>query len=238
MEKEEILLTNDYFQNICRLIHCPEGMIQSQNGCNYFALKWFAPLVMIQVKLVPKFGTVLEVSELLSLGDSDRQKPLKWLKVPCRKVGISCIELFYSTSDDTKIHKEQNGEAVKKVTSLMARVWRNIDYNTGMNPSVTIPIYHKCATDTWQAKLRRKIYTFEAYFDRYSPYIQDGMRRKMKWPQQGDTNDFEWRVAPALYKKIAEGPSKAVNFKNKGIVLRKPYFCDQVIIPNTLMSKT
>jgi hypothetical protein len=215
---------------MCQPIYCPEGMFRTPNGCTYFALKWFAPWAMIQIKLLPKTGTMLAETDLLLLGHEERRRPLMWLKVPCRKVRISSVELFYSTSMNTINHKANGSETSKYVTSLIARVWKSFDYFTGMDPSVIIPLFHKCATGVWEAKLWNKIYRFDSYFDKYNVYIQDGQTRKTKWPPDGKSTFTEAPADNALYTKLAEGPTSVSDFKYVGINLKKPYFCNQVMV--------
>jgi hypothetical protein len=226
-EKQNIYCTY-IFKDICRTIYCPEGMIQTPNGCIYFALKWFVPWVMVQIKLLPKISTLLEEATLMLLGHEERQRPLMWLKIPCRRAGISIIELFYATSENTINQNENGNKTGKYVISLIARVWKSFDYYTGMDPTIMIPLFHKCATGIWEAKLSDKVYRFDSYFDKYNIYIQDGLARKTKWPLEGKSSDIEAYPASSLYTKVAEGPGRISDLRYTVINLKKPYFCNQV----------
>lgn len=193
-------------------------MIKGKNGCKYFASKWFIPIITIKLSLQPFPANRLSISTLLSLGNKERERPFTWLRIPCKQVKISALQIAYLAVPSHT--NKYVGNTKDIVSSLKVIMFKTVDMHKGINPSVVVPLYRRCLDEKWKADIDNHTFHFEASMYKYNMhknYIKD------------ETNKSSEANTKSYYIKFAEGPRMLQDVVNtNAITLTKPFFCNQV----------
>jgi hypothetical protein len=194
---------------------CPEGMIFTPEGCKYYVSRWCINDFLIQIRLIPERlipenENNLNTEKLLHLSLWERLYPASMLQVPCAFDPPFSYGIFY----------EINENASEIIKSIIVQLYGQ---SNCVNLEEFVSEFRPCIDKQWLITINSAKYVFDAFFDKFSGYIQDGIQ-KLKTMSNMNIMEEENIAKPKKYETISNPCERKCQTFNIG----KLFFCQQV----------
>lgn len=188
-------------------------MLRVGDECKYFAEKWMAVTLSIQLKLTPKLSesSVLALSEATNIYD--------WTLDSCLNDKKKDSAIFINST-------EING--IQIVQDIVVRL---IIGETDVDPNYLIPTIKKCLNNDWVLNKNGIEHVFKTNIYTYKSAIEDGHSRvEFIMPNNGFNHDFNFVsdiVLDGPYQFIG-GNIPPIKLDSDYFYVTKPFLCEQV----------